>query len=535
LYEATLNGKRIGDQVLAPGWQSYNHYLAYQIYDVTDLLVSGTNVLGAYVGEGWYATRLGRPGERNLWGDRPSFLGQLEVDGNVVVKTDSSWVWADGPVITSEIYDGETVDTRLDNETWWKAKGSPVEVLGKPKGKLVARDAPPVRRLLEVKPKEVITTKSGKKVLDFGQNLVGWVRIDKDFAAKEGSIKIRHAEVMEHGELGVRPLRTAKATDEIILGGKTKGWEPKFTFHGFRYAEVSGVDVDLDSFTAVVVYSDMRRTGTFHSSHSAINQLHSNVVWSMMGNFVSVPTDCPQRDERLGWTGDIQAFAPTANFLFDTAGFLGGWLNDVDAEQRRDHNNIPPEVVPKVTMNKRPVRPMAIWADVVALTPWDLYEAFGDEHLLSQQWESMCLWLDKGLPRRSTGLWDHRAVQYGDWLDPRAPPQLPAHGLTDTHLAADAYLVWTTGIVAKIAHVLGKEAEAKRWDKNYADVLREFRLEYVSANGRLVSDTQTAIALALRFGLIEGEKQREHSRERLEYLVRWDAFKISTGFAGTPK
>jgi alpha-L-rhamnosidase len=287
------------------------------------------------------------------------------------------------------------------------------------------------------------------------------------------------------------------------------------------------------SFTAVVIVSDMRRTGTFHSSHSAINQLHSNVVWSMMGNFVSVPTDCPQRDERLGWTGDIQAFAPTANFLYDTAGFLGGWLRDVDLEQR-EHNGIPPEVVPHITMHGRPVRPMAIWADVVALTPWDLYTTFGDTKLLSKQWDSMALWLDKGVPRRSTGLWDHGAVQYGDWLDPRAPPQLPAHGLTDTHLAADAYLVYTTGVVAKIAEIIGNDAEAKRFGKAYDDLLREFRREYVTPNGRLMSDTQTAIALALRFGLIEG-KQKEHATERLEHLVRWDAFKISTGFAGTPK
>jgi alpha-L-rhamnosidase len=196
-------------------------------------LVPGTNVLCAYVGEGWFATRLGRPGERNIWGDRLGFLGQLEIDGQVVVKTDASWTWADGPVIISEIYDGEKVDTGLDDDSWWKAKGSPVEVLDAPQAELVARDAPPVRRHLEIKAKEVITTTSGNKVLDFGQNLVGWVRIDRDFEG-EGTITIRHAEVLEHGELGVRPLRTAKATDTIILGGKTKGWEPKFTFHGFR-------------------------------------------------------------------------------------------------------------------------------------------------------------------------------------------------------------------------------------------------------------------------------------------------------------
>ncbi|WVQ79775.1 hypothetical protein IAT38_001875 [Cryptococcus sp. DSM 104549] len=530
VYEVEINGQRVGDQVLAPGWTSYKYHLNYQTYDVTPLLKTGENTISAYVGEGWFATRLGRPGLRNNWGDRLAFLGQLEADGKAVLVTDDTWSCSDGPVRNSEIYNGEVFDTTFTEAS---AKASQVEVLPFPTAELVSSDAPPVRRVKEVKPIELITTKSGKTVLDFGQNLVGWVRIEKDLEGKE--LFLRHAEVLEHGELGVRPLRTAEPNDRIILGGKTKGWEPKFTFHGFRYVEVNGVKPTLEDFTAIVIFSDMRPTGTFKSSHAQINRLHENVIWGMMSNFVSVPTDCPQRDERLGWTGDEQVFAPTANYLFDTAGFLSGWLKDVAAEQIF-WKGVPPTVVPFVPPNKfndQFPKPQSVWADCVAITPWDLYTTFGDQAILERQWESMCMWLDKGLPRKANGFWDDLAPQYGDWLDPNAPPQYPAHGRTDTHLVANAYLIYVTELVAKIGKLLGKDAEAKRYAADAERFRQLFLDEYVTATGRVVADTQTAFALVLKFNLLKPE-QVAHACERLEFLIKWAYFKVSTGFAGTP-
>lgn len=241
LYEVEINGKRVGDQVLSPGWQSYRHRLHYQVYDVTALLKDGENVIGAHVAEGWFAGRLGRPGTYNIWGDRLGFLGQLEVDGDVVCATDATWDYLGSPVLLAEIYNGEVFDTTLDDLSWSTSSSLPYPVVGKaetlpfPEAELSSPDVAPVRRILEIKPQEIITTPKGKKVLDFGQNLVGWLRIEKDIAGKEGDeLLIRHAEVLEHGELGTRPLRTAKARDLIKLGGKTNGYEPRFTFHGFR-------------------------------------------------------------------------------------------------------------------------------------------------------------------------------------------------------------------------------------------------------------------------------------------------------------
>ncbi|KAF5012493.1 hypothetical protein FDECE_1446 [Fusarium decemcellulare] len=540
VYQVEINGTVVGDQVLTPGWQSYHHRLHYQTYDVTDLLHHGDNTIGAYVGEGWFAGRLGRPGVSNIWGNRLGFLGQLEVDGQPAVVTDASWVYLGGPVTNSEIYNGETFDTRLDDPSWSTTSTLLVsegqaEELPFPSAGLVAPDVAPVRRVLEVKPQQLITTPSGKKVLDFGQNLVGWLRIDTDIKG-EGKLVIRHAEVMEDDELGTRPLRTAKAEARITLGGRTtKGYEPRFTFYGFRYAEINGYDdVKLSDFTAVVISSDLRRTGTFECSHELINKLHENTVWSMRGNFVSVPTDCPQRDERLGWTGDIQVFTPTANYLFDTSAFLGGWLRDLEADQR-DHDGVVPNIIPAIPMPPRhpEKRAMAIWADASVLIPWELYRSFGDKAVLERQWESMRLWLDKGLPRDSKGFYSTKSPQYGDWLDPRSPPHLPGHSPTDQFLIANAYLIHVTFTAASIAEILGHTEASKKYHDDATRLYEQYRREYVTRTGRLASDSQAAYAIALRFGLLS-EDETPAARSRLDWLTRWEAFKITTGFAGTP-
>lgn len=302
-----------------------------------------------------------------------------------------------------------------------------------------------------------------------------------------------------------------------------------------RYAEITGYDsLTVDDFTAIVISSDLRRTGTFESSHTQVNKLHENTVWSMRGNFVSVPTDCPQRDERLGWTGDIQVFAPTANYLFDTAAFLGSWLRDVEADQR-DAGGVVPIVIPSIPMppDNRQNRPMAVWADCTVITPWDLYSSFGDRATLETQWESIRLWLDKGLPRDERGMYSTATPQYGDWLDPRSPPQRPGHCPTDSFLVANAYLIFVTDLAARIAELIGRNEVAAQYSSEAQHLREIFRAEYITSSGRLVSDTQTAYALALRFGLF-ADKDVDKAKARLGWITRWEAFRITTGFAGTP-
>ncbi|TXT04811.1 hypothetical protein VHUM_04079 [Vanrija humicola] len=533
VYEATINGKRVSDHVLAPGWQSYTYRHAYQTLDVTDLLKKGDNEVSAWVGEGWWAGRLGfGGGTRNIWGSSPALIAQLEVDGRAVVQTDGSWEWATGPLPLSEIYDGESVDT-AEPLSAWKA----VTVMDRPSVPLVSPQAPPVRRTHELKAVEIITTPSGKTIIDFGQNLVGWVRWNKQIDGT-GTVSIYHAEVLENGELGTRPLRACKATDHIKLGGTTLGYEPKFTFHGFRYAQVDGFprDVQIDDFTAVVIFSDMERTGEFKCSHKGINQLHSNVVWGLRGNFVSVPTDCPQRDERLGWTADLMAFAPAASYIYNTSGLITEWLGDVAAEQLDYGQGRPPFVVPNVPTRRfgfrdRP-KPTAVWSDATTITPVDMYHHNGDLNLLREQYASMTAWI-AAIPRVQSGLWK-RVFQFGDWLDPRAPPDAPADGMTDPTLVADIYLINTIRLAAKVAGLLGHTRDAAQYDAEAVKLLDAFHDEYVTPNGRITSDSQCAYVCSLWFDLYKTEKQRDRWVDRLVYLVRKARFRVGTGFASTP-
>jgi alpha-L-rhamnosidase len=304
VYELKINGKQIGDHVMAPGWQSYNHRLHYQTYEVPEgVLSQGENSIEAVIGEGWYSGRLTWMEQcRNLWGTEIGLQMQLEVDGKPVVTTSDDWEWSFGPLIDSQLYDGEVYDASITSKEW-----KPTKTISLPSSTtLIAPEAPPIRRTQELKPKKLITTASGKKIIDFGQNLVGWVKL-KNIPKKSGRtdcIVMRFAEVLEKsGEMGMRPLRSAKCTDKIYLGEEgIAEWEPKFTTHGFRFCEITGAASVLEKYeeniTAVVVHSDMERLGDFECSHPLITKLHQNVVWGLRGNFVGLPTDCPQRDER---------------------------------------------------------------------------------------------------------------------------------------------------------------------------------------------------------------------------------------------
>lgn len=554
VYEARINGRRVGDLEMAPGWTSYRHRLQYQVFDVTELVREGENVVGVEVAEGWYAGRL-RWGEgvRNFYGDRLGVLAQLEmrmVDGTErVVVSDESWVSHQSALVRSEIYDGEVYDVREEPGAWTSpgfAEGEgwqQVSILDFPDAALILPDVPPVRVTQTVEPCHIFKSNSGKTLVDFGQNLVGKVLIRSLQKSSGHVLRLRHAEVLEHGELCTRPLRTAKAEDTVVFSQHPlQDWTPRFTFHGFRYVQIEGWSLDDDvpptkaTIAALVMHSDMQRTGHFHCSHALINQLHSNIVWSTRSNFLSIPTDCPQRDERLGWTGDIQVFAPTATYLFASTSLLASWLQDVALEQSDTPGGIVPLVIPNVLAGTTwPTLPQAVWDDVAILLPWTLHRRSRDPSLLRRQLPSMRTHLSTSIRRGPDGLWDPHLWQLGDWLDPNAPPHDPGLARTDGTLVADAYLVHVTATMAKVCDAVGEDAEAARYAADAARLRGVFAHKYIAGSGLVVGDSQTSLALALAFGLHGGDgEQVAVAGERLARLVRYEGFRVSTGFAGTP-
>lgn len=535
VYVATLNGRRVGDLVLAPGWTAYEHRLRYQTYDVTELVRSGENVLEVLLGNGWYRGRLGFYEQRALYGDRLALLAQLEVtttDGQVhVLATDGTWTARESEVLADDLYDGQRTDLRRRGRGWRPATGA-VEVVAGDLTRLVAPEGPPVRISCVLAAEKVWTSPSGQTLVDFGQNAVGWVRLRVRGLEPGSEVVVRHAEVLEEGELGTRPLRTAEATDTYFAAGTGEEiLEPSLTFHGFRYAEVSGVPgLRAEDVESVVIGSDLRRTGWFTSSHALLNRFHENVVWGMRGNFVDVPTDCPQRDERLGWTGDIQVFAPTATFLFDSAGFLRSWLADLAAEQQSDGSV--PFVVPDVLRDPAPAA--AAWGDAATIVPWVLYQRTGDAGVLERQLPSMRAWVDRLADLAGPDRVWRGGFQFGDWLDPAAPPEDPFRAKADPDVIATAHFARSAEIVARAARVLGHEEEAERYRSLAAEVRAAFARAYVTPAGRVLSDAQTVYALAIEWALLPDAEQRELAGRRLADLVRAGGFRISTGFVGTP-
>ncbi len=542
VYEVEINGTRVGDHVLAPGWTTYDHRVRVETHDVTDLVQAGTNAIGVTLADGWFGERFGvGPAEpERLYGDEGAVIAQLElVDAagrRHTVSTDETWRSARSAVISSGIYAGETYDARAERPGWsqpghderdWNG----VHRLDRGTETLIARVGPAIRRTEEIAPVAITTSSSGRTIVDFGQNLTGWIRLRVD-GAEGTTITLRHAEILQDGELWTENLGRATATDRLTLRGDGPiEWEPRFTFHGFRYAEIDGWpgEVCTDDVRAIVVHSDLHRTGWFSCSHDQINQLHANVVWGMRGNFLDVPTDCPQRAERLGWTGDINVFAPTASFLFDVDGFLASWLVDLAADQRDD--GFVPHVVPDIGVNPLPC---AVWGDAAVVVPWVMYERFGDLDVLAQQYPSMRAWveylIDLAGPRRH---WS-RGFQYGDWVDPASPPEKPWAARTDPHLVSQAAFCHSLDLVARTAELLGHTDDVARFRGIAVEAREVFAREYVTPNGRLASDAQTAYALAICWDLLADDAQRANAGRRLAFLVFSEGFCIGTGFVGTP-
>ena len=549
LYEAEINGIRVGDDTLSPGWTVYGSRLKYRTYDVTGHLVQGQNVIGAWLGDGWYRGRLGfHGGTCDIYGSDQSWLAQLEIrhdDGTVTtIATDGSWQAAVGPILTSSLYDGEVHDARLADPAWSRPGGACVQpdgwtqvaVRDQDPVTLEPDEGPPVRCTQELTPASVVPRDDGSYLLDFGQNLAG--RLAITVTGPPGSrVTLRHAEVIIDGDLATRPLRQARATDEYILRGDgTEQWEPRFTIHGFRYATVTGWP---GAFTpgcvvARVYHTDMPSVGAFTCSDPLIQRLHDNVRWSVRGNLVALPTDCPARDERLGWTGDAQVFAPTALFLYDCTALFDSWLADVALEQLPD-GTIPwyVPVIPGGPMWTS-ARPGAAWGDAAALLPVALYQTTGDPELLRKHYGAARRWVD--LVARLAGpsrLWD-TGFQLGDWLDPTASADDPAAGATDRYLIATAYFAWSARHVSLAAEVLGNLAEAKAYGNLAEEVAEAFRGRYLTKGFRLASDSQTAYAIAIAFGLLGDDSLVQRAGDRLAELVRDNGYRIGTGFVGTP-
>jgi alpha-L-rhamnosidase len=545
LYEMHLNGQRVGEDLFTPGWTSFKKRLQYQTYDVTGLLKAGDNAVGVTLGNGWYRGDL--PGRRrNVYGDRLALLVQIDVtyaDGRrEVVGSDGSWKAASGPILLSEIYHGETYDARLEKPGWsrpgfddrdWAA----VEVADHGKEGLVAPAGPPVRRIEELRPVKILKTPGGDTVVDLGQNMVGWIRLR--VAGPAGTtVTLRHAEVLDkQGNFYTENLRVARQTLRYTLkGGGPETFEPHFTFFGARYVAVDGYPGELtpESLTGVVIHSDLPKGGELQTSSPLLDQLQHNILWGQKGNFLDVPTDCPQRDERLGWTGDAQVFARTAAFNLDVAAFFTKWMRDLAADQYE--NGSVPHVIPDVlTRPGNAAAGAAGWADAAVIIPWTMYLTYGDRRLLEEQYSSMARWL--GYVRQRAGddfVWDGD-FHFGDWLAYTAPSREARSypgATTGKELIATAFFAHSTDLMQRIARVLGKNEDAARYGEQLSKIKDAFQEEFVTDRGRVGEATQTAYVLGLEFDLLP-DALRPVAAKRLADEVRTRKH-LTTGFLGTP-
>jgi len=544
LYEMQLNGQRVGDQLFTPGWTSYNKRLQYQTYDVTSLLKTGDNAVAVQLGNGWYRGFLAWQDQRNIYGDRLALLCQIRVtykDGREeIVGTDPSWKASTGPILMSEIYHGETYDARLEKAGWAlpgfaDAQWSGVKVVDGRKDDLITPAGPPVRRIEELKPVKILKTPSGETVVDLGQNMVGWVKLKVQGPAGT-TVTLRHAEVLDkQGNFYTENLRAAKATLQYTLkGGGPETFEPRFTFFGFRYVAVAGYpgDVTPESLTGIVVHSEMARTSEFETSKPLVNQLQHNIIWGQKGNFLDVPTDCPQRDERLGWTGDAQAFSPTAAFNMDVAAFFTKWLKDVAADQFESGSI--PYVVPNVLPDSEGQQPggAAGWADVAVIIPWNMYLAYGDKRVLETQYDSMAKWVNYEKTRAGDDYIWAGDFHFGDWLAFASNASDYPGATTGKDMIATAFFAHSTDLLQRTALVLGKKDDAVRYGEQLGKIKAAFRHEFVTDTGRVGEDTQTAYVLALQFDLLP-EDLRPVAAKRLAEEVRKRKH-LTTGFLGTP-
>jgi len=527
-YELHLNGERVGDEYFSPGWTDYNIRVYYQTYDVTGLVRAGDNVIGAILSDGWYAGNINMHGQR-YYGTKPRFRARLHIEyadgSSEAVVTDRSWKTSRGPILEADMQAGEVHDAR-EEMPGWDAPGfdddgwESVDVTDRVDALVEAHPGAPVRVTQEIRPIEMTEPKPGVYVFNLGQNFAGWARLKVSGEAGD-KVTLRFAEMLkEDGNVYTTNLRTARATDTYILKGDGEEvWAPRFTFHGFQYVEVTGYpgEPDLDSITGIVVHTDLAVTGSLETSSPLVNKLYSNIVWGQRSNYLEVPTDCPQRDERLGWTGDAQVFIRTATYNMDVAPFFTKWL--VDLEDGQDGRGRFPVVAPNVL----PIPPAAAgWSDAGVVCPWTIYLVYGDKRVLERHYDSMVQYIDF-LEGRSRGYISPPLGTYGDWLNIDAD--------TPLDLIATAYFGYSASLMAETAEALGKDDDASYYRELFENIRDAFSDKFVDDDGRVKGDTQTAYLMALGYDLLTPDK-REMAAGRLVDRIEDRDWMLSTGFLG---
>ncbi|MBN1623451.1 MAG: family 78 glycoside hydrolase catalytic domain [Clostridia bacterium] len=537
IYDIELNNQRVSDTYFNPGWTSYRNRLQYQTFDVTDML-KRENDLMITVAKGWYKGNIGFQHNKDIYGPKAAVLMELHIDYSnsktEIISSDDSFTYGTGPVRYSEIYHGETQDRNIVFE-----KIQSAVKYDYPKDMLVSQETGHIKIIKKLPALELIKTPKGEVVIDFGQNLTGFVEFDCSFP-KGTKIVIRHAEVLDkEGNFYTENLRAAKNTDRFISSGQAETLSPRFTFHGFRYICIEGVDeIDMEDFRACVIHTDMAETGYFECSDELINQLQHNIEWGQRGNFLDVPTDCPQRDERLGWTGDAQVFCSTAAFNFDTALFFRKWLKDLSSDQGA--NGSVPNVIPDV-LTKEDSLPgnSAAWGDAATIIPWEMFERYGDPQFLEEQYESMKAWVEYiAREAGNTYLWT-TGHHFGDWLaldmeqyyTYRKFSINSATGSTDRNYIASAFFARSTEILFKTAEALDYKNDAVKYKKLHEKIVEAFRNEFITPGGRLVCETQTGLLLALKFNLVE-ERFRHKLVDMLVENIKRHNDQMVTGFVG---
>jgi len=535
IYRLHINGKPKGEDVFAPEWTDYNKRIQYRTYDVTSALTHGNNAVGAIVGDGWYSGYLGWRKQRGNYGLQNSLLLQLEVDyedgTSQTIVTDDSWRCSEGPIVSSDLLMGEYYDARKEMQGWDTAKyddkaWAPVILVEKPQAILVAQTSEPVRLTEYITPVNITEPKKGVYVFDLGQNIAGWAKLKAQ--GKAGTkITLRFAERLDStGNIYTANLRQAKATDTCMLKGQgIEIFEPHFTFHGFQYVEVEGFPgiPTKDAITGCVVHSASPPAGNFKCSNPMVNKLFENTTWGQRGNYISIPTDCPQRDERLGWMGDAQIFIRTATFNMDVAAFFTKWM--VDVEDAQSEEGAFPDFAPRLK-DKALMRfeGAPAWGDAGIIVPWTIYRVYGDTHIIEKHWGAMTKWMDFIL-EANPDLIRRKKVgnNYGDWLSIRAN--------TLKTLIGTAYWAYDAKLMSLMAGVIGREKEANQYDKIFQNIRVAFQKAFVRAEGQIRGATQTGYLLSLAMDLVP-EELRSKSAEHLVENIKKRGWHLSTGFVG---
>lgn len=536
IYNLQLNGEKIGDEYFAPGFTSYEHTIQYQTYDITDMLNTGENKLSATVGGGWAVGRYNHVSKTRISADKQALLAEIAIEyengKTEIIATDESWfVCEGGNVLFADWYDGEVYDARVElSKAAWK-KASRTEP--RYSAQIVAQYGDSVKAHEIFKPISVEKAPSGEIIYDFGQNFAGVIKAEIN--GKDGQkIVFRHAEVLYKGELFVKSLRTAKATAEYICRDGAQEYSPSLTYMGFRYVGVSGIDEKDLKLSAAALYTDIEQNGGFECSDALINRLQKNIEWGGKSNFVDIPTDCPQRDEREGWTGDIAVFANTANFNFDMARFLEKWIKDAVAEQGKGGGI--PMVVPKQGTAMPPVA-TSCWGDSIITVPWSLYQTTGDINLIKRSYPAMKKYIKAvkwwagflSVGKYSRRVWRF-LFHFGDWC---APGGNVMNWIFKGKWVGTAYWSYTCLLMSKMAALLDKPEDEKYYLKLRGEICEAYRRKYTNKKGKLKKEFQTGYVLPLYFDMADGDEKKTMA-ENLVKLVKAADYHLGTGFTGTP-